>query len=98
MQGSVVQTTLAREERPRISSTTPLSARCRRAGGSTKMPTLRVIAAPTSPRDRVRAYCYPGSRTGSSELNFLTSETGLSYAYSFDSKDFKGVSPGASNG
>ncbi len=68
------------------------------SGGSMKMPTLRIITAPTSPRDCVQAYCYPGSRPGSNELNFLASETSLCYAYSFDSRGFKGVSPGASNG
>ncbi len=86
------------EERLQTSSTTPLSGRCWREGGSMKMPTLRIITAPTSPRDCVQAYCYPGSRTGSNELTFLASETSLCYAYSFDSRDFKGVSRGASNG
>ena len=100
MQGSVLQTTVAREEWLQTSSTTPLSGRCWRGreGGSMKMPTLRIITAPTSPRDCVQAYCYPGSRPGSNELNFLASETSLCYAYSFDSRGFKGVSPGASNG
>jgi hypothetical protein len=49
-------------------------------------------------RDYVQAYRYPGARTGSSVLNFLASETSLSYAYSFDSRDFNGMSPSASNG
>lgn len=46
----------------------------------------------------MQAYRYPGARTGSSVLNFLASETSLSYAYSFDSRDFNGMSPSASNG
>ena len=34
------------------------------AGSSMKMPTLRIITAPTSPRDCVQAYSYLGSRPG----------------------------------
>lgn len=49
-------------------------------------------------RDYVQAYRYPGARTGTNVLNFLGSETNLSYAYSLDSRDFNGLAPGASNG
>lgn len=49
-------------------------------------------------RDYVQAYRYPGARTGTSVLNFLASETDLSYAYTLDSRDFNGMNPSASNG
>lgn len=50
----------------------------------------------TFSRDYVQAYGYPGARTGSTVLNFLASETDLSYAYTLDSRDFDGVAPSAS--
>lgn len=49
-------------------------------------------------RDYVQAYRYPGARTGANVLNFLASETSLSYAYTLDSRDFNGMNPGDSNG
>jgi hypothetical protein len=52
----------------------------------------------TFTRDYVQAYRYPGARTGSNVLNFLASETNLSYAYTLDSRDFNGMNPSASNG
>ncbi len=44
-------------------------------------------------RDYVHAYRYPGARTGAAVLNFLASETNLSYAYTLDSRDFNGAAP-----
>jgi len=49
----------------------------------------------TFTRDYVQAYRYPGARTGSAVLNFLGSETDLSYFYTLDSRDFNGVTPSA---
>lgn len=46
-------------------------------------------------RDYVHAYRYPGARTGSAVLNFLASETNLSYAYTLDARDFNGTAPAA---
>ena len=49
-------------------------------------------------RDYVQAYRYPGAHSGASVLNLLASDTDLSYAYSLDSRDFKGTAPSTTNG
>lgn len=47
-------------------------------------------------RDYVQAYRYPGARTGAAVLNFLGSDTDLSYAYTLDARDFNGSVPSTS--
>lgn len=49
-------------------------------------------------RDYAQAYRYPGARTGTSVLNFLASDTNLSYAYTLDSRDFNGTLPSNTGG
>jgi hypothetical protein len=44
-------------------------------------------------RDYIAAYGYSGARTGNQVLNLLAYDQDLRYAYSLDSRDFKGIDP-----
>lgn len=44
-------------------------------------------------RDYIAAYGYSGARTGDQVLNLLAYDQDMRYAYSLDTRDFKGVSP-----